>query len=205
MTEAEWLTCTDTVTMLGFLRGRGSRRKRRLFACACCRLIWHRIPDGPCRELVRTAERLADGLATHADRQDDVRAAALWVGAHAAPVRAVGAVTYASYRDTSHANCVGAAENAAGADPTTRPVQAVVLRCIFHPFHAVAADPRWLTSTVLCLARTIYEDRAYDRLPILADALEDAACDEPALLEHCRSDGPHVRGCWAVDLVLGRE
>jgi hypothetical protein len=46
---------------------------------------------------------------------------------------------------------------------------------------------------------------AFDRLPILADALEEAGCDEPALLAHCRSDGPHVRGCWAVDLVLGKE
>ena len=63
---------------------------------------------------------------------------------------------------------------------------------------------RWLTSTVLGLARAIYADRAFDRLPILADALEDAGCDDADVLAHCRGDGPHVRGCWVVDLVLGK-
>jgi hypothetical protein len=50
----------------------------------------------------------------------------------------------------------------------------------------------------------IAEDRAFDRLPILADALEDAGCDDGDLLAHLRGDGPHVRGCWALDLVLER-
>jgi hypothetical protein len=65
-------------------------------------------------------------------------------------------------------------------------------------------DPAWLTSTVVQLASGIYEDRAFDRLPILADALMDAGCDHPDVLAHCRSDGPHVRGCWVVDLLLGK-
>jgi hypothetical protein len=55
------------------------------------------------------------------------------------------------------------------------------------------------------LAQAIYEERAFDRLPILADALEESGCYNADLLAHCRSDGPHVRGCWAVDLVLGKE
>ena len=63
---------------------------------------------------------------------------------------------------------------------------------------------RRLTSTAVTLARSIYAERAFDRLPILADALEDAGCDAADLLAHCRGDGPHVRGCWAVDLVLGK-
>jgi len=68
----------------------------------------------------------------------------------------------------------------------------------------VAADPAWLTPTVASLARGIYTDRAFDRLPILADALQDAGCDSADILGHCRGPGPHVRGCWVVDLVLGK-
>jgi hypothetical protein len=74
-----------------------------------------------------------------------------------------------------------------------------------NPFRPIALDPRWRTSDAVGLARAIYDDRAFDRLPILADALIDAGCDDEQVLAHCRSDGPHVRGCWVVDLVLGKE
>ncbi|MBL8793522.1 MAG: hypothetical protein JNM56_06440 [Planctomycetia bacterium] len=74
-----------------------------------------------------------------------------------------------------------------------------------NPFRPVKVDPAWLTSTVVLLAQAIYDERAFDRLPILADALEDAGCDHADILNHCRSEGPHVRGCWALDLVLGRK
>lgn len=76
---------------------------------------------------------------------------------------------------------------------------------IGNPFSPIALDPSWLTPDVMALARGIYDDRAFDRLPILADALMDAGCDQDDILSHCRSDGPHCRGCWAVDLVLGRS
>jgi hypothetical protein len=81
-----------------------------------------------------------------------------------------------------------------------------LIRDIFgNPFRPVTADPSWLTSTVAALARGIYADRAFDRLPILADALQDAGCDHADILDHCRGHGPHVRGCWVVDLLLGKE
>jgi hypothetical protein len=84
--------------------------------------------------------------------------------------------------------------------------QAVLQRDIFgNPFRAVTLDPQWLTSTVLLLARGIYEDRAFDRLPILADALMDAGCDSADILDHLRGPGPHARGCWVLDLILGKE
>jgi hypothetical protein len=66
-------------------------------------------------------------------------------------------------------------------------------------------DSRWLSSTVLDLARTIYDEKVFERLPILADALMDAGCDNEEILNHCRSDGLHVRGCWIVDVLLGKE
>jgi hypothetical protein len=73
------------------------------------------------------------------------------------------------------------------------------------PFHDVSISPDWLTSTVLALARGIYDEKAFDRMPILADALQDAGCDNDEMLSHCRRGGwEHVRGCWVLDLLLGR-
>jgi hypothetical protein len=84
-------------------------------------------------------------------------------------------------------------------------ILAQILRDIFgNPFHPVTADPSWFTPTVLTLAEGIYADRAFDRLPIQADALQDAGCEDADILTHCRGPGPHARGCWVVDLVLGK-
>ena len=87
-----------------------------------------------------------------------------------------------------------------------RPRQCDLLRCIFGPphFRPEALDPAWMSSTVKRLAEAIYETRDFSRLPILADALEEAGCADAEILTHCRQQGPHVRGCWVVDLVLGR-
>ncbi len=80
----------------------------------------------------------------------------------------------------------------------------LILCTLGNPFRPVTLEPAWLTSTVRSLAEGIYAERAFDRMPILADALEEAGCDNADLLAHCRGDGPHVRGCWVVDLVLGK-
>ena len=85
------------------------------------------------------------------------------------------------------------------------PTLASIVRDVFrNPFRPVAVDPAWLTSDVVALAGGVYAERAFDRLPILADALQDAGCDHAGVLDHCRSEGPHVRGCWVVDLLLGK-
>src|SRR5262249_7361033 len=84
--------------------------------------------------------------------------------------------------------------------------QSDLVRDIFgNPFRPVVFDPRWRSSDAVGLARAIYDDRAFDRLPILVDALMDAGCADEQVIAHCRGDGPHVRGCWVVDLVLGKE
>jgi hypothetical protein len=78
---------------------------------------------------------------------------------------------------------------------------------IGNPFRPVAARPSWLAwngRTIPKLAQSIYEDRAFDRLPILGDALEEAGCHDADILNHCRRPGEHVRGCWVVDLLLGK-
>jgi len=81
-----------------------------------------------------------------------------------------------------------------------------LLRCIVgNPFRPVAFDPAWRSETAVSLATGIYAERAFDRMPILADALEEAGCDHPEVLAHCRGLGPHARGCWVVDGVLGKS
>jgi hypothetical protein len=85
-------------------------------------------------------------------------------------------------------------------------VLADILRDVFgNPFRPVTFFPSWRTDTALSLAHQMYESRDFGAMPILADALQDAGCDHEDILNHCRSRGVHVRGCWAVDLVLGKE
>ncbi|MBN9522438.1 hypothetical protein J0H58_28615 [bacterium] len=72
-----------------------------------------------------------------------------------------------------------------------------------NPFRPAAFDPAWRTEAVFALARQVSESRDFATMPVLADALEDAGCADAAVLAHCRGGGPHVRGCWVVDLVLG--
>ena len=84
--------------------------------------------------------------------------------------------------------------------------QAFLLRDIFgNRFRPITFNPSWLTPTVIHLAQSIYGDRAFDQMPRLADALEEAGCTNADILSHCRSEGPHVRGCWVVDLILGKQ
>ena len=84
--------------------------------------------------------------------------------------------------------------------------QWAVLRCIFgNPFRSITLDPSWLNPTVTALAQSIYDDRTFDQLPLLADALVKSGCAVPEILEHCKGPGVHVRGCWVVDEVLGKR
>jgi hypothetical protein len=86
------------------------------------------------------------------------------------------------------------------------PVQAGLARCIFgNPFRPAVFNPAWRTETVVSLARQTYESREFEVMPILGDALQDAGCEDEDILNHCRGPGPHVRGCWVVDLVLGKS
>jgi hypothetical protein len=208
MTEAEWLECTDPERMLKFLRRKASERKLRLFACACCRRIWRFLPDKRSRKAVEVAERYADGKADE-DRlgsacEDAVEAAETGRGAdaaaHASDISPVDA-KYVAFE------AAWAARRTDDSPPTEEFVaQAELLRDIIgNPFRPVTVDPSWLTHTVTALAKGIYDKRAFDRLPILADAPEEAGCANADILAHCRKPGEHLRGCWVVDLLLGKE
>jgi hypothetical protein len=192
MTETEWLARSDPRPMLRFVSGTGSQRRARLFVAGCCRLDPSGSGRRHNRELLRTAERLADrptaGGGTPRAR------------ARRAPAQhGVGAPDFGP-RDAAR---LAAGLSSGGEDERTE--QAGLVRCVFgNPFRPATADPSWLTSTVVSLAEGIYADRAFDRLPIPADALQDAGCANDDVLDHCRGPGPHVRGCWVVDLVLGK-
>jgi hypothetical protein len=85
-------------------------------------------------------------------------------------------------------------------------MQASFLRDIFgNPFRPVEYPPQWPTDTAVALARHMYESCDFSAMPILADALEDASCDDHAILDHCRGPGPHVRGCWLLDALLNKK
>ena len=75
---------------------------------------------------------------------------------------------------------------------------------IGNPFRPATFSPEWHTDTAVSLSQQMCESRDFGAMPILADALQDAGCENAAILQHCRGPGPHVRGCWVVDLVLGK-
>jgi hypothetical protein len=82
---------------------------------------------------------------------------------------------------------------------------AVLREIIGNPFRTATVASSWVIGNVVGLAEAIYADRAFDRLPLLADALEDAGCSDAAILDHCRQPGEHVRGCWVIDLLLDKK
>jgi hypothetical protein len=131
------------------------------------------------------------------------------------------AISWATAKDSIATTCAGATEDdwfdwsfsGGPPDPVYQATKTAEYReqanllheVIGNPFRPVTLDPSWLAATVQNLAAAIYEERAFDRLPILADALEDAGCGNQDILGHCRSGGEHMRGCWVLDLLLQKE
>jgi hypothetical protein len=201
-------------------RTKAGKRKLRLFGCGCCRLVWGLLTDSRLRKAVELAERFAEGEAS----KDELQAA----------FRSILGLTMGGYnpgdpgveaRTAAHMALSATASRALSCafDMTAMPLplagyslrgrdgEAILcnlLRCVFgNPFRPVAADRSWLTwkgGTLPHLARTIYDERRFQDLPVLADALEDAGCSNPEILSHCRQPGEHIRGCWVLDLLLGK-
>jgi hypothetical protein len=106
----------------------------------------------------------------------------------------------------------GTAEGDAIAEKAVEPrgdIECELVREIFcNPLRPLSVDPSWLRwngGTVASMAQAIYEDLTFEMMPVLADAIEEAGCTEAAILDHCRGPGPHVRGCWVVDLLLQKQ
>jgi hypothetical protein len=226
MTEAEWLTGSRVEEMLKHLGPSGSPRKLRYFLVACARRVFPPDPDPEMVEAVAVAERFADQAASIRDlarartalKAQQASRAIRWGPLYSDHIRSLPA-WHATREQAVRAAAEGARCCAWSSTRTTwgnhtvmtfpeeeLRAQADLLRDIFgNPFRHPVFVPPWRSPDVVQLARGIYEDRAFDRMPILADALEDAGCADPDILSHCRSGGEHGRGCWVVDLVLGRE
>jgi hypothetical protein len=134
------------------------------------------------------------------------RGIAVFHAAYAAFMATVAAVERV-LSDSQEAVWFASEQNQRSAVAAEEQAQSNLLRCIFGPlpFRSITLDRAWLTPTVTALAQGIYEERDFDRLPVLADALEQADCHHADILAHCGGPGPHGRGCWVVDLILGKE
>jgi hypothetical protein len=206
MTEQEWLECTEPQKMVEFLRGKASERKLRLLACACFRAMCHLLPYQDLVDVITVEELYADG----AIGKDD---------ASEARIKASTAMYQVPYKKPNSKTARITAENIVylASDHWQLAVyQAAALAgnsCVIYeifgnPFRSVSVDMSWLawhSGTVSKIAQAIYDDRALDGMPILADALEDAGCTNADILNHCRQSREHVRGCWVVDLILGKQ
>jgi hypothetical protein len=205
--------------MLAFLRGKASERKLRLFACARCRESWAELVDPKSKKAVEVAEKVAEGGVSAAHRKilkkqreeaeslageavDSIRGMFGWGSsqgiASLAVTFAVGpyCISVEPYLDPLFAHIDLHKESA-------------LLRDILgNPFRPVAIRSSWLTwndGTVRRIAQAIFDERAFDRMPILADALEDAGCVDEQIVKHCRDGGLHVRGCHVLDALLGKK
>jgi hypothetical protein len=196
MTEHEWLTCTDPTQMLDFLRGKVTDRKLRLFGVACCREIWDWLNDS--RKAVEIAEQYADSqfsLTKEATRAF-YEAGTSYLLLLTDPFQ--WAASYCKWSPSTISRRNDQANEQEG--------QLALLRCIFgNPFRPITIKPSLLTTTIVQLAETIYNERTFDRMPILADALEESGATDSALLGHCRGPGPHARGCHVLDVILGKS
>jgi hypothetical protein len=212
MTEDEWLACTDSMRMLRSIRDKVSHRKEALFTCACCHRLWVWLSD-ECRRQVGVMGRYAEDPGQPDVGGEEFESAFMASQAAAPePVRGAFDALLLAACGYWRVEAVAETEQEALADPAwlhELEGQAPLVRDIIgNPFRPARIDPVWLAwsdGTVVKLAQAIYDDRAFDRLPVLADALLDAGCEDADLLGHLRGPGPHVRGCWVVDLLLGKE
>ncbi len=206
-------------------------RKVYLFEVACARRVAHLLPSNLCRRTVDLAEAAADAaggplavtplptlyeLSAEMDQYgpppdflprpppDPLTNAGLELAAKLAQPEQLGARVRYLVGGWA-AEMVAVAAGVPGSDDEIGQ-QLLMLHDIFgNPFRPPNFDPGWRTPTVVAMAERIYEERGFGLLPILADALEEAGCANAEMLAHCRGSGPHVRGCWIVDLLLGKE
>jgi hypothetical protein len=216
MDPETWESTRDLDGMLRDLRALTlPERKFHLAAVAFCRQVWSRFPDEICRESIEAVEQVADGLierkrlarfrkplAELRDQYLRTNQVDRYHGAMAAYFASKFSAT--SLKDVAFS--AGLIQTKQGLE-RAREAQLRILRDIFgNPFRPVKFNPDWRTSTAVALAQQMYESRDFGAMPILADALQDAGCDCDDVLTHCRdAKGIHVRGCWVVDLVLGKS
>jgi hypothetical protein len=201
MTELEWLNGTSPEQMWEVVERKATNRKRRLFACACYRHVPKLFRDPRCLHAVIISERYADGEASKEEL-----AKALTTSQHWFPWFWPSSLPTA--RNAGNARAVAARASADGLQE--RLYQCAALRCLFgNPFRARPMRPQCTSpsdgSAWLAVAKLISDEGAFEQMPLLADAREDGGYTDESVLTHLRGPGPHVRGCWALDLILGKQ
>jgi hypothetical protein len=225
MTEAEWLQCSDPLKMLAFVTESEdpvifavvTKRKILLLAVACCERVRYLLTDKRSVEAISVIEQYADGdvpellFALESNQASDAGKAYRFPKPLTAAFYAASTVAYAVYGNAVYDAFWSAQEAIRHAGPSDalskeRLAQRSILMDILgNPFHLLRPDLAWLTAAVVSLAQTIYDERAFERMRELADALQAAGCEDSDVLDHCRGSGPHVRGCWVIDLLLGKQ
>jgi hypothetical protein len=218
-TESEWLACGEWSVLWRWFGERATVRKARLFACACFRRLTHLL-DERGRKAVEAYELFTEGFVSRQQLVESMprvrnnfrsflrprsreREAAGFVAALMAQPTAREEMQLAVRAGRELAEWVGAWAVAA-----EEKAQCDLFRDVVgNPFRAAGPRPEWLArndGAAVKIAHAVYEEGAFADLPVLADALEEAGCDDDEVLSHCRGPGPHVRGCWVVDDLLGR-
>jgi hypothetical protein len=204
----------------GLFRLRGasilSERKVRLFNAAICRRFWDYLSEAS-QSILSESELLADGLVKATDSQGLCHRANNVIHElfdQEYPTKQFPSNEVRIQRGAAAAVCYavlpnelwGAAAYLWELKPSEKEPHSQIIRDVFgNPFRVVMVEPAWLTSNVVSLAQTIYDDRAFDRMPLLGDAIDETGCDSSDILDHCRSPVEHVRGCWVVDALLGKS
>jgi len=224
MTFQGWLNSRHPQEMLSYLNGKLSQRKQRLIACACCRLTWPLLEEGRGQDdrslqAVAVTEAYVDALATEHQliaTINSARSAMLDMphrgsfersGAEACLQAGEGNVRLALINAATVLVLYGSADGPHEERQLRAEwEQAYLLRDIVgNPCHSTHGNSSWRTTTVNALTNQIYESRDFATMPILADGLEDAGCDNTDILSHLSGPGAHVRDCFALDLLLGKE
>lgn len=219
MNEAEWMACDDTQRMFDFMLGGNKRsRKRMLYWTAMCWQLLRWFPEASWHNLCAVLDEFADGsvdlqaicvswanamgLAVDDPKMDRYLTTPLGCDDRPIPDRVY---------DFLQLEAISRRFEGRKPSPSDQggPSHSDRLRCIFgNPFRRVSISPAWLTwngGMVPKFAQTIYDERRFEDLPILGDMLEDAGCTNEDVLSHLRTPSPHGRGCWAVDILLGKE
>jgi hypothetical protein len=224
MYEAFWLHGTDAREML-VEEVQLSERQCRLFAVASCRRVWETLTEASSQRAVEAAERFAGAKIGREElREKGTAAYADFFARGHRDLFALAASTACHWPLAPHIRefCAllhRAVESELAALPELEqyfsPLWGVSLHfaellreVAGNPFQPVKTEPawrRWQGGTVVRLAEVIDARSRFGDLPVLADALEEAGCTEPTLLEHLRATRHHCRGCWVLDLVLGKQ
>lgn len=225
MTEQDWLTTIEPYDLTHHKACRNDR-KRRLLACAIARYVLPLIPDERYEPAIELAERFADGVATDLevragrrtlkkvwDQRDFNESGNHATGAIVATLNKEAVLAVHGWEAAAAAHASLTRPNwDRGRDAAKTNICALARDVFGNPFRPVTLEPAWLTANVLAIAQAAYEERQLPSgtldstsLAVLADALEEAGCDNADVLAHCRQPGTHVRGCWVVDLVSARS